>query len=711
MNPTKFFRVAESLRQYRRAELRDFIDEIGEGAVDRVYVDPLPSDAVLTSVLSSNTTFLLGRKGTGKSTIFARAQSELRKRKDIISIYIDVKSLYDNMQSTEAVITTKGEFNVDAGIFRAHMLRKTFIGAALAEILTEIGKISEEMSLLDKWTGRGKQYSDLKGNLEELQRNLKDVQLDSQELPILQQLTTRWKARNQTELGQANAIDAAVQGRVNLTNPSINSSVHATASDFENSLNDNELYNEYSDVVLRSFPFEQLINEIKGLVEQCGLARLVVFFDDFSELSLVDQRLFVDIVLAPLNNASNEAIKLKVAGYPGRVYYGRIDPSKVDTISIDFSALYEAGEVQVMEQAATDYTSRLLHSRFKAFGENVANYFDESHSLEQHMRLIFETTFNVPRLMGILLHSCYLDRVSKGQKVNQASLRLAARKYYESTVVKYFDRLNRYALEPFENKLDRHNQRELVSVITNEAKRVKNGISNGSVGGSYFRDLSNPPVSHFIVNPDLSPIFQSLEANFLISRYKETRDKNGKPAVVYAMFYGLAEAERISWGYPPGREFRNYFVQRCFDYSAAIQEFLSNKQTIRCSSCNSCFPLEQKESIALYKWRCPECTNGLCSVVDLADDFAEEVQRFSEEGSLDAVELEILTTLEEEARDMGASEISSLIDVTYQLVGRRTSKLNDLGLVSKERDVSDGRMKSKITERARSNFFQQSNAG
>ena len=79
------------------------MDEIGDNAVETLYVDPLPGDAVLTSILSSNTTFLLGRKGTGKSTVFARAQSELRKRQDIISIYVDVKSLYDTLHASEVV--------------------------------------------------------------------------------------------------------------------------------------------------------------------------------------------------------------------------------------------------------------------------------------------------------------------------------------------------------------------------------------------------------------------------------------------------------------------------------------------------------------------------------------------------------------------------------------------------------------------------------
>ena len=83
MKPQKFARIAESLRQYRRAELKDYQEELGARPIDALYVDPLPDDAVLQSILSSNTTFLLGRKGTGKSTVFARAQSDLRKRKDV----------------------------------------------------------------------------------------------------------------------------------------------------------------------------------------------------------------------------------------------------------------------------------------------------------------------------------------------------------------------------------------------------------------------------------------------------------------------------------------------------------------------------------------------------------------------------------------------------------------------------------------------------
>lgn len=701
MDNEKFARISESLRQYRRAELKDFQDELGEGAVDKLYVDPLPNDAVLKTVCSSNTTFLLGRKGTGKSTVFARAQSELRKSSSVISCYLDVKSLYDLAKPADLVKANPG-LGVDAGICRSHLLRKAFIGSILSEVLKELKKSSDEMSIWDRWLGKKRTVEDLESKLREIGAKVKDVQLTDQELPILRTLEKSWKAKNQTEEGFQS--EAGANATATAVGPSV--SVNAKASDFEKTLDDTEVYREYSTVVLSTFPFEELINEIKDLLQESALKRLVVFFDDFSELSYLDQRLFVDVVLAPLNNSSNETIKLKVAGYPGRTYYGSIDPTKIDTVSLDFSELYEATDVQTMEQSATDYTKRLLRVRFDAFGEDLEDYFDDSTALDDHMRNLFQTTFNVPRLMGSLLHTCYLDRVSKGLQITPASMRLAARKYYESTIAKYFDTLNQFALEPFDNKLDRQNQKKLLDHLIASLSDLRRKINGGLVGGTYFSDLSNPPVSHFLVSKSAESLFDALESNFLVSRYKSTRDKDGKPATVFAVYYGLTELERIPWGYPAGRQYRNYFVQRCFDLTSNIHSFIADQQTIRCKTCKSSFSMEQKPSFEMFKWRCPECGEGPCEIVNLSDEFSDNLEQISEDLLLEPVELEILSTLNEESKRMAAGEISTLIDVTYQLVGRRTAKLQEKGLVRKTRvQEVDQRVRSEILQLARDIYF------
>lgn len=72
-----FSKAAESLKKYRRAEL---LDEAGKSILDDMYVDLLRGDVVLKKCLLDNTTFLIGRKGTGKSTIFLILENEYRKK-------------------------------------------------------------------------------------------------------------------------------------------------------------------------------------------------------------------------------------------------------------------------------------------------------------------------------------------------------------------------------------------------------------------------------------------------------------------------------------------------------------------------------------------------------------------------------------------------------------------------------------------------------
>lgn len=704
IDPKVFARVAESLRQYRRAELKDFAVDIGGNPIDNLYVDPLPGDAVLSTVLAGNTTFLTGRKGTGKSTVFAKAQSEIRTRNDLISVYIDVKSLYELTASNQPIATEPELTNIEPAIYQAHMLRKHFLGEVLRQLLSELDLACEAMTLIERWMGKKRGYKDLVKSLEKMSERVGRCELQEEELPILRQISAKAKSRNETETNKTRSARAKGKAAVTFAGASKSVEGELGSSDFSKTLDDKELYEEYSDVVLKSFPFAKLIREITDLLDEAKLTRLVVFFDDFSELEWVSQRLFVDVILAPLNNATNERIKLKIAGYPGRVYYGRIDPGKVDTMCLDFSQLHKSNEVQTAEASAIDYTRRLLEKRFSAFGIAITDFFDSSADSSELYRLLFQVSLNAPRLLGYILQNCYLDRVSRGLGITAASIRLASSKYYSTVVAQYFDRAGRFALEPFERKLDRHNQQNLLRALLSESIELKKRINRNEVGGSYFDELGgNPPVSHFYLDPKLESVLSSLEFNFLVTKYSDTRDKNGRDVSVFAFLYGLAEAEKFAWGYPPGREYRNYFVQRCFDYNRVVHQFLSKTSTIRCDDCGACFSMDDEEKIAFYNWKCRECANGTCTVVQLSAEFESEVAQLDEALMLEEVELEILTVLDDAGTWMRAGEIALLVDATYQLVGKRTSKLQDQDLVHK--GSVDGHRKSQISQKAKDIYF------
>ena len=707
MNPDKFAKIAESLRQYRRAELNDFDEDVDGNPLDTLYVDALEGDAVLKTVLLNSTTFLVGRKGTGKSTVFAKAQIELRKRDDVISVYLDVKSLHELLSANDAVIQTVSDNSISPAIFQVHKLRKGFLGAIIADLIKELGEAYESRSLIQRWVTKARGYNTVVDELGKLASDVKTAKLSEEEIPILQMITSKTKGALKTK--KSTGARARVDARLG-AKPELRASTGVEA--FDESIADSALYQQYADAVLRSFPFQEILARIRELLAGVGIQRLFVFFDDFSELSWIDQKLFVDVVLAPLNNASNETIRLKVAAYPGRIYYGKIDPGKIDTVGLDFYQLYKALEIQTSETSAINYLERLLNTRFSGFNENIGTYFlvDSATSLADYYRLLFEVTMNVPRLIGYILHYCYLDRIAKGLPINGPSIRLAAQKYYEGVIGQYFDRMNRFAMEPFDRKLDRHNQRKLLNCLVKEARTVRRGITNGTIGGQYFRGLSRPPVSHFAISPQMEKLLSALELNFLITKYHEMRDKSANDVSIYAFCYGLCESENFPWGYPRGRrDDRSYFVQRCFNYNSAIQQFLSSNQTIQCDECGASFGIEKKEMIEFYKWRCPECHTGTCAVLSLGDDFKKEVETLSKETMLPPIELGILEVLNEEDAPLRAREIGALVNATYQLVGQRTSKLQESGLVFKS--PMDGANRSQITDRGRERYFGKSNSG
>ncbi len=704
MNSFKFARLAESLRQYRRAELKDFDKDLGDRSdipiIDMLYVDPLPSDAILNDILSSNTTFLLGRKGTGKSTVFSKAQSEIRKKSKDISIYIDVKSIYELINTQEVPVTQVEQ--IDGHILQAHLVRKIFLGHVISDLLKELRESCARLSLFDKWFRRKRDIQDVMSKLEGIEQKVKEGQLSTSEIPILQFISKKTKEQSK----KTEHIEDEVTAGAKLSPTSFSINTDSKISGFDEVLTDNEIYASYSDAVLRSFPFADILEQIKDLLSEIDMNKLIIFFDDFSEISYINQRLFVDVVLSPLNNSSDEKVKLKIAGYPGRVYYGKIDPGKVDTICLDFSTLYKDKDIQTTEKRAIDYTSRLLMHRFEAFEINISDYFDSNTPFEEYMRLIFETTFNVPRLMGYILYYCYRDRISQGLQITAQSIRLAAQKYYEDVLLHYFDRLNRYALEPFERKLDRHIQQELLKTLITEVKDVRRRILKREIGRSYFEGLSNPPASHFSINVELEPILKSLEFNFIISKYHEMRDKDGNDVTIYALFYGLCETEKIPWGYPKGRrDDRSYFVQRCFSYNRVVREFLAQRKTIRCDNCGASFPIDKRPFFEFYKWQCPDCKTGKCSIINLSDDYKKEIDQLDDKLMLEQIEIDILNILYDEDRPMRAKEISEFVDVNHLLIGKKTSKMRDLGYIDKNSE--NGVVTNTITNLAKEVYFKE----
>lgn len=91
-------------------------------------------------------------------------------------------------------------------------------------------------------------------------------------------------------------------------------------------------------------------------------------------------------------------------------------------------------------------------------------------------------------------------------------------------------------------------------------------------------------------------------------------------------------------------------MQRSFNFTRAVYQFLAKSQTIRCMECGASFSTEQRDSFEFYKWQCPECKTGTCSLVTLGEEFKAEVENLNDDLMLEKVELEILEVLREEQK-------------------------------------------------------------
>ena len=130
----KYLQFAESLKLVRKAEIED---PNSKNIIDEIYTDLLPENGILTKVNLPKTTILVGRKGTGKSTVFQKSMNDVDKNKKIISIYIDVKTLYDNAapldeSNTEGLISTTE--------LTKYLIYESFLKQIILETKTNIQK-------------------------------------------------------------------------------------------------------------------------------------------------------------------------------------------------------------------------------------------------------------------------------------------------------------------------------------------------------------------------------------------------------------------------------------------------------------------------------------------------------------------------------------------------------------------------------------------
>ncbi|MFZ2498117.1 hypothetical protein [Methanosarcina sp.] len=695
-----FFLMVNSLKKCQRADLSDINND--ENIIERLYVDPLENNLVLKSCLAPNTTLLIGRKGTGKSTIIARLQHEIRKSNDRLSLYIDVKTIFDESKSPD--FDSSQYLNVLHGKeLERYLLFKTFLKKIIEDIKREVktNTLKFYLARISKVFGHDKNSFN-----EELDKIFENINNRAYEDILIIKEKQMFSAKSQDKT-QDQSCEFTTGVNISMYDASLG--VDNNRGFSEKIQSGEEIKAKFSEILLQFFDPKSILTQIKNLLSKIGIKYVFICLDDFSEIDKDAMEIFVDTIVAPLNNWSEGYFRFKIAAYPARVYLGDIDPSKIDQIKLDYYDLYLSHNVRDIEQEAILNISRLLSSRFNYFlGRDPARFFDLSkNNIFDYYKLLFDTTSNVPRNVGWILWYANQFSISKDSLITIKDLELAAEKYYIDSIEVFFSQ-NKYMKESFDEKLEKYHLNELLNQIIELSKKNKTEIGN-SDSRIFESEKSRPVTSHFYVKKEMEKLLNTLELNFFITKYNEQKDKNGKLIVFFFLHYGLCKKEDIYFG--RGND-RKYIVQRRFDYSDVIKECIDAAKKIKCNICSSSYSIDRLNTLELYDMLCPQCRKGTCEIVPVD----VEVPTVKQEIQLMEFDLKLLNSLRIDEPQF-ASLLAQDLDCHYQKVTKRAQFLEaEHALIMRKKEILykeyGERTYYYLTDKARnlyfSNFISQS---
>ncbi|MBC1800140.1 hypothetical protein [Listeria booriae] len=136
-----FDKTVKTLKLYHRINKNqfDFPGIEGGAVLEKTYVDLLPKEGVLSKLLYPNTTFLIGKRGTGKSTIIARAQQKIRADKDYLSVYVNAKTVYEMDRNNSSVEDINKNILSNAEIKQLRILQM-FLSELLKSLKQELNE-------------------------------------------------------------------------------------------------------------------------------------------------------------------------------------------------------------------------------------------------------------------------------------------------------------------------------------------------------------------------------------------------------------------------------------------------------------------------------------------------------------------------------------------------------------------------------------------
>lgn len=664
MDTKRFLEFAESLKLVRKARIEDFIQEKN---IDDIYTDLLPDNGIINKLNLPRTTILVGRKGTGKSTIFQKSQKDLIANKKCITIYIDVKSLYDNSTpSLSDDLKKNASEELNKYLIYSNLIRQIIIETK--------GNLDDfvKNSILQKILGyEYEKIQNINHELESIERSINKV-IKQVDLSLI----STYKTISEDTATNNSEIKLEISN-----NPSVELNTSNT--------NSGTLKKEFESTLITYLDIKSsLISNLKRIKDILEIEHLYIFLDDFSEIEEEAQKVFIDWFVAPLNNLSDDFVKFKIATYPNRFYYGKLDNSKIDEVSLDFFDAFYTYEnvvnINKMEALALDYTKRLLNKRLNLFFPD--NHWEKYFSISEQdlIDILFSVSFNNPRKIGFILSFCYESSLIHGTPITKEAIENAAQRYYTDITLKYF-LANYFAIKPFNDKISNEHQYELLKKIIVRQK------TNASP--AYRTRIKGKPTNHFTISDGLKHLMENLELNGFITTYNVTKDKNEEVSTVFSLDYGLCKRNDLNFTRASNNKMITYYSQPRFNLNALVIDHFNKTQVIRCPYGHE-YPFTMHTTLKGYKMHCPDCLDESritkCEIVISSEEIRDKMKAIESSNMKKTTFEEYITLdyLKTVGKPASIAKISNAVDKSEINVKKILSMLQERGMLKFDIELS-----------------------
>ena len=643
--------ISEAFNSMLRADYISLNDMEKLNLLSRYYVDYF---GVLPEVLSDTDQLIVGRRGTGKTTLVYRAfvgcmESWNKEHPENIAPKARTLGIYVDLSKCQYID------DVPDGDFAA------FEHAFVSEVCDAIGDqltrfwpaLAQEPGFFAKLfrAAECNQVAEVRGVLDRIGQLLREG------LPRVVDQSAPIQAKDVTSSTQTRA--AELGGSINPTEASVATKLNEGKSDSQSA------ERSYSTRTSYRLTVSDILRILGDLREKAQLSGTYLFIDEFSALSTELQRRFSTLLKKLLGSHAGVFVKLCAITDKYTLGSSIILQRDLFELSLDLDAFVERSHsLNDAMDGLREYSEKIVRSRLQAYScPPPEEVFDE---LDETYKLLSKSAMGVPRTLGIVLKQAWSrSRQGQARKIRKSDITYGVR--YASTA--YLNQLigaarDGVAIPAFHV--------DMWNALVTRAQQEKTKVPEAAA-------------SHFLILTRNEQMLSMLNMFFLVHLLTKgrTTKKERSTRSLYCFDFGICEENNLGFTTD-----KNVIRQQRFAYDDALVRFekyfgVTAEETFRCPQCGTVYTESELVVAGMQLSFCPRDKADLVSQAG-----AVTGTQYTEE------ETKIIGTIRSASRGdhVFARQIADDVGCYVQKVSKFGEKLDRSGLAKRESDPTENRL-------------------